>query len=91
MGSNSSRARDFLFFKTIKSAMGFHQPCIQCVSLFLPDIKLSARVADHSAPTNADVKTEGSYNSTPSIYLRAVEQEGERKRYSFLTHSVCNW
>jgi hypothetical protein len=63
----------FLFTTASKPALGPTQPPIQWVPgvLFI-GTKRPGREADHSPPSNADVKNAWSYTSTPPIHFHGV-------------------
>jgi hypothetical protein len=55
------------------TALGPTQPPIQCVTVaFSQGLKRLEREADHSPPSNAEVKNIWSYTSTPAIGFHGV-------------------
>jgi hypothetical protein len=64
--SSLGRAKNFLFSKSSRPALGATQLPIQWVPGALsPAVKRSGREADHSTPTSAEVKKMWIYTSTP--------------------------
>jgi hypothetical protein len=67
------RAKNFLWFMSMRQAPGSTQPYIQWVpgplSLW---VKRQGREADHTLPTNAEVKTTWIYTSTPPYVFTAL-------------------
>jgi hypothetical protein len=63
-------AGKFLFTTASRTALGPTQPPIQCApdALFF-GVKRPGREADHSRPSNAEVKSAWSYTSSPPIRL----------------------
>jgi hypothetical protein len=63
----------FLFVTTSRPALGPTQLPIQSVSGALSlGVKRSGREVDYSPPSNAEVKNEWSYTSTPPMRLHGV-------------------
>jgi hypothetical protein len=63
----------FLFTTASRTALGPTQPPIQWVPGVLSlGVKRSGHEADHSPPSNAEVKNAWSYTSTPPIRLNGV-------------------
>jgi hypothetical protein len=56
----------FLFYPLRSAGSGFlPSPCTMGTGFFSPRVKCAGRDADHSPPTNAEVKTERGYTSFP--------------------------
>jgi hypothetical protein len=64
--SSPGKVKNYLFSTSSGSALGPTQPPIQCVPGALsPVVKRQRLEADHSPPTNAEVKKMWIYTSTP--------------------------
>jgi hypothetical protein len=74
LGFDSRRGLGVLLFTTAsRTALGPTQPPIQWVPGVLSlGVKRQGSEADHSHPSNAEVKNEWSYTSTPPIRLHGV-------------------
>jgi hypothetical protein len=71
--SNLGRGKIFLFSTTPRPALRPTQPLIQWVPGALsPEVKRPGRKADHSPPSNAEVKNTWIYTSTPPYAFMAL-------------------
>jgi hypothetical protein len=67
-GFESQQRQDFLFYAVSRSALGSNQPPTQWVrGAILPGVKRPRREANHSPPSNAEVKNGGAIPPLPHM------------------------
>jgi hypothetical protein len=69
--SSPGRVKNFHFSISSRPALESIQPLIKWVPGLFPGVKRQGREADHSPPTNAEVKKMWIYTSTPLYVLMA--------------------
>jgi hypothetical protein len=73
-GSSSGRGGNFPLHHCVKNGSGAHRVCYQVGTMasFPGGVKRPGREADHSPPSDAEVKNAWSYTSTAPICLNGV-------------------